>query len=430
MIDVAEISVQAGAGGDGCASFRREKFVPRGGPDGGDGGDGGSVFLVATTAENTLRRFQTQRRFRAGDGGAGAKSNRHGRNGEDIFVPVPVGTVVTRLSPAGDEGIPVDLAVDGQRALVAQGGDGGRGNARFVTSVNQEPLLREAGEPGEAWHVRLEVKLLADVGVIGMPNAGKSSLIARVTAASPRVAEYPFTTVEPYLAVMENRGKRVVLAEIPGLVEGAHRGVGLGHEFLRHAERTQLFLHVIDGSAPDPLAAYQQVNAELAQYAPALGARRQVVVVNKADVAETQARLAETLAGLRALGAAPGVMSAATGEGVQETLDRMMQAFEASQAVAPARPPATSLPPPRPRRLSRGGRVERTAEGGFTVRWPAAERLVALANVDDQRVVGQLLREFRRLGVTRALEAAGVEHGDVVTVGAWAFPWGEALQPA
>ena len=428
MIDTGEIYVQAGNGGDGFLSFRREKYVARGGPDGGDGGRGGSVFLVATTSENTLRRFRMKRRFRAGHGLAGARSNKHGRSGDDIRIPVPVGTVASCLSTSGDESLRFDLVEDGQEALVAQGGGGGRGNARFVTPVNQEPLLREAGEMGEACRVRLEVKLIADVGVIGAPNAGKSSFVGRVTAASPRVAAYPFTTLEPQLGVVENRGKPVVLAEIPGLVEGAHRGVGLGHEFLRHAERTRLFLHLIDGGAPDPLADYRQVNEELAQYDAVLAARPQVVAVNKADTEETQAQLVEVTAALRALGVSPVVMSAATGEGVQIVLDRVLQALDAAPQPEPPAAVAASAAPQR--RPSRSGHVERDEDGDFVVRWPAAERLVTLANVDDHRVVGQLLREFRRLGLTAALEAAGVEHGDVVQIGDWAFPWGEALQPA
>ena len=428
MIDTGEIYVQAGNGGNGFLSFRREKYVARGGPEGGDGGTGGSVYVVATTSENTLRRFQTNRRFRAGHGLPGAKSNKHGRSGGDIRIPVPVGTVVTCLHRDGSESLTVDLAQDGQEALVAQGGRGGRGNARFVTPTNQEPLLREAGEPGEACFVRLEVKLIADVGVIGVPNAGKSSFVGRVTAASPRVAAYPFTTLEPQLGVVETRGKPVVLAEIPGLIEGAHRGVGLGHEFLRHAERTRLFLHLIDGGAPDPLVDYRQVNDELAQYSPGLAERPQIVVVNKADTEETQAQLADVTAALRTMGVTPSVMSVATGDGVQAVLDRLLRELEtAPQPAAPADP----VPPPvRRRRPQRTGAVDRDEDGDFVVRWPAAERLVTLANVDDHRVVGQLLREFRRLGVTAALEAAGVEHGDIVSVGEWAFPWGEALQPA
>lgn len=428
MIDTGEISVQAGNGGNGFLSFRREKYVERGGPNGGDGGRGGSVYLVATTSENTLRRFRMTRRFRAGHGLAGAKSNKHGRGGDDVRIPVPVGTVATCLTAEGAEGDRFDLATDGQEALVAQGGSGGRGNARFVTPVNQEPLLREAGEPGEAWRVRLEVKLIADVGVIGVPNAGKSSFVGRVTGASPRVAAYPFTTLEPQLGVVENRGKPFVLAEIPGLVEGAHLGVGLGHDFLRHAERTRLFLHIIDGGAQAPLADYRQVNEELALYTAALAARPQVVAVNKADTEETRAQLGEVISALRRSGVTPMVMSAATGEGVQAVLDRVLQALEG--AAQPEEPALTRPRPAQRRRPPRSGTVERDEEGDFVVRWPAAERLVALANVDDHRVIGQLLREFRRLGVTAALEAAGVEHGDIVLIGGWAFPWGEALQPA
>ena len=424
MIDTGGIYVQAGNGGAGALSFRREKFVERGGPEGGDGGRGGSVFLVATTSENTLRRFRMERRFRASHGQSGSKSNKHGRGGEDVRIPVPVGTVATCVAPDDTEVLRVDLTEDGQEALVAQGGSGGKGNARYVTAVNQEPLLREVGEAGESYRVHLEVKLIADVGVIGVPNAGKSSFVGRVTAASPRVAAYPFTTLEPQLGVVETRGKPVVLAEIPGLVEGAHLGVGLGHEFLRHAERTRLFLHLIDGSGPDPLADYRQVNEELAQYDAALSDRAQVVAVNKADMEETQEQLGEVTAALKGMGVSPVVMSAATGEGVQAVLDRVLQALEAM----PAPPvPAVIAPPPAHRhRARRGGSVERDEEGGWIVEWPAAERLIPLSDVDDYRVVGQLLHEFRRLGVTAALETAGVEHGDTVQVGDWAFAWGDA----
>ena len=428
MIDTGDIYVQAGNGGAGALSFRREKFVERGGPEGGDGGRGGSVYLVATTSENTLRRFRMERRFRADHGQSGSKSNKHGRGGEDVRIPVPVGTVVTCIAEAGMEVLQVDLNEDGQEALVAQGGSGGRGNARFVTSINQEPLLREVGEAGESYRVHLEVKLIADVGVIGVPNAGKSSFVGRVTAASPRVAAYPFTTLEPQLGVVETRGKPVVLAEIPGLIEGAHLGVGLGHDFLRHAERTRLFLHLIDGGGLDPLADYRQVNEELAQYDAALADRPQVVAVNKADTEETQEQLAEVTAALKKMGVSPVVMSAATGEGVQAVLDRVLQALEA--APLPATPAVAAPPRAQRRRPRRTGAIVRDEEGGFVVEWPAAERLVVLSDVEDYRVVGQLLHEFRRLGVIAALEVAGVEFGDTVKVGEWAFPWGDALQPA
>ena len=427
MIDTGDIYVQAGNGGAGALSFRREKFVERGGPEGGDGGRGGSVYLVATTSENTLRRFRMERRFRASHGQGGSKSNKHGRGGDDVHIPVPVGTVATCFDADGTEGLRVDLMEDGQEALVAQGGSGGRGNARFVTSINQEPLLREVGEAGESYRVHLEVKLIADVGVIGVPNAGKSSFVGRVTAASPRVAAYPFTTLEPQLGVVETRGKPVVLAEIPGLIEGAHLGVGLGHDFLRHAERTRLFLHLIDGGGLDPLADYRQVNEELAQYDAALADRPQIVAVNKADTEETQEQLAEVTAALKKMGVSPVVMSAATGEGVQAVLDRVLQALEASP---PPPTPAVAAPPrAQRRRPRRTGAIVRGKEGGFVVEWPAAERLVVLSDVEDYRVVGQLLHEFRRLGVIAALEVAGVEFGDTVQVGEWAFPWGDALQP-
>ena len=407
-------------------AFRREKFVARGGPEGGDGGDGGSIYLVATADENTLQHLAYKRRYRAGEGTAGKRSNKHGRNGADIDIRVPVGTIVSQ-SLGADEGVPpIDLAEDGMRVLIARGGEGGRGNAQFVSATNQEPLLREAGGKGDIRQLALEVKVLADVGVIGVPNAGKSSFVSRVTAARPKVAPYPFTTLEPVLGVVENRRETFVIAEIPGLVEGAHQGVGLGHEFLRHAERTRIFLHLLDGSGIDPIDDYRKVNDELEQYSPALATRPQIVVINKTDLLEVRERLPELTSALEALGVVPLHISAATGEGIQPVLDKLLEGVG----------PAGEKKPPQKGKVIDGAPVRRKTgivvaleDGTWDVRWSKAERLVALANTDDHRIVGQLFREFRRLGVLGALEAKGVTYGDTVQIGDWVFVWGDMIAP-
>ena len=426
MIDTVEIVVQAGNGGDGFLAFRREKFVARGGPEGGDGGDGGSIYLIATSDENTLQHLTYKRRHRAGHGIGGKRSNKHGRNGEDIEIRVPVGTVVSQALGA-DEGVPpIDLAEDGMKVLIARGGAGGRGNARFVSPTNQEPLLREAGEQGDTRQLALEVKVLADVGVIGVPNAGKSSFLSRVTAARPKIAAYPFTTLEPVLGVVENRGETFVLADIPGLIEGAHEGVGLGHEFLRHAERTRVFLHILDGEGIDPIKDFNQVNEELELYSPELATRRQVVVINKIDLPEVQERLPELVEELSGLGVEALGMSAAAGNGIQVVLDRLLAGVD--PAVEKRKPKKVIAIDGAPRRI-KSGYIVGLEDGTWDVRWVTAQRLVSLSDLGDPRIVGQLFREFMRLGVLAAMEAKGVKYGDTVKIGDWVFTWGDMLGP-
>ncbi len=426
MIDTVEIVVQAGNGGDGFLAFRREKFVARGGPEGGDGGNGGSIYLISTSDENTLQHLSYKRRYRAAHGTGGKQSNKHGRNGEDIEIRVPVGTIVSQALGA-DEGVPpIDLSEDGMKVLIARGGSGGRGNARFVTSTNQEPLLREAGEQGDTRQLALEVKVLADVGVIGVPNAGKSSFLARVTAARPKIAAYPFTTLEPVLGVVENRGETFVLADIPGLIEGAHAGVGLGHEFLRHAERTRVFLHILDGEGVDPIKDFKQVNEELQLYLPEMANRRQVVVINKIDLPEVQERLPELLKELADLGVEPQSMSAATGDGIQVVLDKLLAGVDPT--AEKRKPKKVIAIDGAPRRLKTGF-IATLEDGTLDVRWVTAQRLVALVDLDDPRIVGQLFREFMRLGVLAGLEAKGVKYGDPIQIGDWLFPWGDMIGP-
>ncbi len=302
-------------------SFRREKFVPFGGPDGGDGGNGGSVFVVASSEHTTLSHLRYRRHFRARRGSHGKGKNQHGKKGQDLFIEVPLGTSVHRKQD-GLETMVADLTAVGQRVLVAKGGKGGWGNAHFVTSVNQAPRLSKEGELGEEYHLVLDLKLLADVGIIGYPNAGKSTLLSFVSRASPKIADYPFTTTEPAIGVVELGFSSFVLAEIPGLIEGAHRGRGLGHDFLRHIERTRVLIHLIDGTAEDPQSQLNEINQELVLFNPSLGEKPQLVAVNKIDLPSARSRVPQLRRAFQESGTSVYFISAATGEGVAEMMNK------------------------------------------------------------------------------------------------------------
>lgn len=334
FVDLAKVYVKAGDGGNGCLSFRREKYVPRGGPDGGDGGRGGDVVCAADPQLHTLMDFRYRTRFLAQRGGDGGSANRHGADGHDLLVRVPVGTVI-RDAETGE--VLADLAEAGRRVVVARGGRGGRGNARFKSSVNQAPRRTEPGRPGEERWVTLELKLLADVGLVGLPNAGKSTLLSRLTRARPKVGDYPFTTLVPNLGVAEYRGETFVVADIPGLIEGAHEGLGLGHQFLRHIERTRVLIHVVDLSGAgdrDPLEAYRTVNRELSLHGAGLETRPQLVAANKVDLPEARDRLPSFREALEKEGVRVVPISAATGEGLEDLLGLV-----AGMLAAPAGPP-------------------------------------------------------------------------------------------
>ena len=298
FVDEVDIHIAAGDGGRGCLAFRREKRVPRGGPSGGDGGHGGSVYIVASPHTNTLIHYRFHPEFTAPRGGHGEGSNRTGRTGEDLDLPVPVGTLVHEKTddPAHPYRLLADLAEEGQRVLVAQGGRGGLGNAHFATSTNRAPRKVQPGEPGEVKDLRLELKLLADVGLVGFPNAGKSTLIARISAARPKIAEYPFTTLTPNLGVVSlSEDRSFVVADVPGLIEGAHRGLGLGHQFLRHLERTKVLVHLVDisgGSGRDPVSDLDTIRRELELFRPELAAKPQLVAANKIDALDDESRVA------------------------------------------------------------------------------------------------------------------------------------------
>lgn len=427
MIDTVRLNIRAGSGGNGCASFLREKYRPKGGPNGGDGGDGGSAYLVGDPSFNTLLHIKFNSTIYCDSGGHGKGKNRRGPNGKDTVVPVPIGTVVWRLNRDGSRDFLTDITGE-TPYLVGRGGRGGWGNARFATSTNQEPVLSERGEKGEASVLFLELKLLADVGLLARPNAGKSTLISRCSAAKARVADYPFTTVEPVLGVVRSGQRDFVMMEIPGLLEGAHKGVGLGHQFLRHAERARLYVHLVDGLSDDPSDDYRMVRDELLRFNPELGDKRQMIVVNKLDVTEVRERREELAvaleSALREMGEMSGevlFISAATGEGVDGMLARVSSILEElPKDEALEQQVAKVQAAPRARRQPESVRVE---DGVYIIESERLERLSALADTRDQRVLLQLWREMRRTGMAEKLIDEGIEVGDTIRIGEVEVEW-------
>jgi GTP-binding protein len=413
--DQAHIAVHAGDGGDGSASFRREAHVPRGGPDGGDGGRGGHIYLLADAHLNTLLPFREKTRFKAERGGNGGSSRKHGRDGRDLTIRVPPGTVA-RATIEG-EAYDVDLAAPGMRLLAARGGKGGLGNVHFATSTHQVPRIAELGQPGEALEIDLELKLLADVGLVGFPNAGKSTLLSIISAARPKIGSYPFTTLQPNLGVVAVGDYSFVAADIPGLIEGAHRGVGLGFDFLRHVERTRLLIHVVDAAGVDgrdPLADYRQINEELRRYQPELARRPQIVALNKADLPEARAKLDRLRAAITLPADDVFVISAATRVGV----DLLMQHVAARLAAMPApdRTPSDELLAwPVPEIGERLFSVESEREG-WRVRGKKIERLISMTNFAQPEALMRIQRVLQASGISDALLAAGVQEGDPVYI--------------
>lgn len=419
--DEARIYVQAGDGGDGCVAFRREKYVPYGGPAGGDGGRGGSVILFVDPHLNTLYRFNKRSHFRAGRGEHGRGKNQHGASGDDLRISVPPGTVVY---DADQERLLGDLTTPGQELVVARGGRGGRGNARFATSTNQAPRIAEHGEAGEARWLRLELKLLADVGLVGMPNAGKSTLLAAVTAARPKIAPYPFTTLQPNLGVVVlDQETEFVLADIPGLIAGASEGKGLGHEFLRHIERTRVLIHLLDGLSANPLADFEVIKGELAAFGHGLDRKPQLVVFNKMDQQQARERWPALQQALDAQGYPTMAISALTREGTRELLYRVHQMLTALPAEAV---PARALPVFRlDEEKDEGGFTIEQETDGWRVRGKQVERMAARTVWNLEEAVRRFQRTMERLGVAEALEAAGVQPGDVVRIGEAELIWEE-----
>jgi GTP-binding protein len=421
LIDRVEIEVEAGSGGNGVVSFRREKYVPRGGPDGGDGGRGGSVVLVASGALTTLAGFRRRRHYRAEPGRHGEGAKRHGRSGEDLVIVVPVGTLVRKGGHEGPGEVLADLTVPGQRVVVVRGGKGGRGNARFATSTRQAPRIAEHGQRGEAARLVLDLKLLSDVGIVGLPNAGKSTLLRAVSAARPKVADYPFTTLEPVLGVGEVGYESFVLADLPGIIEGAHEGAGLGHQFLRHVERTRVLVHLLDGSRGDPKGDLEALNEELAQYSEELARKPRQVVVNKVDLPEVRAHVGELTSALKEVGHEPLFISAATGEELPELLRRLLQLLSSLEVPVPE---VAELPVLRPRGRQPKFTVTR-GDGEFVVDGEGPVSLVEMMGLDSQEARLEVRRRLGRMGVVSALRRAGVRPGDRVRFGTVEMEWDE-----
>ena len=436
LIDRARIWVKAGDGGNGSSSFRREKYVPRGGPDGGDGGRGGTVYLRAKSNLTSLLPFQFTTRFKAEQGGPGRSQQRHGKNGKDLYVDVPVGSVVWD-DDSGE--ILADLTEDDERAAVARGGRGGLGNVHFKTSTRQAPRLAELGEPGEERWLRLELRMIADVGLVGLPNAGKSTLLAASSAARPKIADYPFTTLEPILGVVQVGGvdgQIFVMADIPGLIGGAAQGIGLGLEFLRHVRRTKVLVHVLDASggleARDPLQDFETVNAELNAYEEDLLAKPMLVALNKTDIPEARQNLVSLTTELQNRGFTVFPISAVTGEGVPELLQAVATRLrEVQQQEA-------EIEKPQERRRytlenvdERAWNADRLSRHHFAVTGIGIERFTRMTDFSRDEAVERFQRLLESSGISAELGRLGIEAGDVVHIADLELVWGdqEELQP-
>lgn len=425
FIDQVEIHVRSGKGGDGVVHFRREKYVPRGGPDGGDGGRGGDVILEVRPTLNTLN-FRHKERFVADDGRPGAKQNMYGRSGDDLVIYVPPGTVVYEISDEGRGEVtpPLllgDLTQPGQRLTVCKGGRGGRGNTHFKSSTNQVPRTAEKGEPAEEKRLKLELKLIADIGLVGVPNAGKSTLLTALTNAKPKIAPYPFTTLEPNLGVAHiDEDTTVVLADIPGLIEGAHQGAGLGHEFLRHIQRTRVLVHLLDGLSPDPLADYSQINSELALFDPYLGKKPQIVALNKIDQSEVQERLPGIKKELKKRGVTLMTVSALARTNVRELLLKVTKMLADAPPLEEIEPP---MPVYRPEEDPREFSISREDDASWRVSGKAIERAAAMTYWEHSGSVRRFQKLMETLGVEEALRKAGIEEGETVKIGEFELEW-------
>ncbi|HXP91867.1 MAG TPA: GTPase ObgE [Candidatus Binatia bacterium] len=418
FIDEVAITVAAGRGGDGVVAWRREKYVPKGGPAGGDGGSGGDVYLEAVPELGTLIDFRHRRSFAAESGKAGSTSNKSGRSGEDLVVRVPLGTLVYRRpldddvleGETGGERLVADLSNPGERFLIAHGGRGGLGNQHFATSARQAPRFAEKGEPGERYALRLELKLLADCGLVGMPNAGKSTLLSVVSAARPKIADYPFTTLEPQLGVVRiDEEASFVMVDIPGLIEGAHEGAGLGDRFLRHIERTRILVHLIDGAKTrdEIVTERATIEAELRAWNPALLERPRLLVITKIDVPLARERFEELRLewpGLRGI-------SAATGEGVRELMNDVWRTIESIPR------PAVAVPDPAHILLRADEPFDVKIEDGvFVVSGERIERLAAMTDFDSDEALARFEHVLNRMGVERRLRELGVHDGATVRI--------------
>jgi GTP-binding protein len=422
FIDQARIQVSSGKGGNGIVHFRREKFVPLGGPDGGDGGQGGDVIFEVKPTLNTLSAFQRNQRFNAQPGRNGGGNNKTGRSGKDLVVFVPPGTLI--YDDETDDLIG-DLVKAEERIVIAKGGAGGKGNARFANSRNQAPRIAEKGEPAQSRKLRLELRLIADIGIVGVPNAGKSTLLSVVTNAKPKIAPYPFTTLEPNLGVADLGDElTLILADIPGLIEGAHQGIGLGHEFLRHIQRTKVLVHILDGLAEDPMLDYAQINSELALFDPKLGEKPQIVAFNKIDMPEAMERWPAVEKQLVEHGAGgdikPMAISAITKTNVRELL------YKAAQVLAeiPEDVAEPELPVYRMEADPQAFSIQEE-EQGWRVSGEAIERAAAMTYWEYDQSVRRFQRILQSLGIDTELRSMGVQEGDMVLIGEYELEWSD-----
>lgn len=428
LFDEVTIIVRSGDGGDGAVSFRREAHVPRGGPNGGHGGRGGDVILHVDKGLNTLLPFRHKKHFRGKRGKNGSGKDQNGAYGQDEIVRVPPGTVV-KDADTGE--FIADMITPDQDVIVATGGRGGRGNTAFTSSTNRAPHFSEKGEEGRERRLRLELKLLADIGIVGKPNAGKSTFLASITAARPKIADYPFTTLIPNLGVADFDERTVVLADIPGLIEGAHEGAGLGDRFLKHIERTRVLIHLLDGSVDDPFADFEAINSELEQSNPALAEKPQIVGFNKMDLPDAQAHFKKVSAKLTKRGIKVIPISAATGEGVLELLRGAAEILDALPAPELTVPQET-MPVFRPGPDEDAFTIEREPDVDdtpvFRVRGIKVERVAQMTNWNQDEGVERTHRVLQALGVNDALRGAGIQEGDYVRIGNVEVEWGDAMR--
>ncbi len=419
FFDQAKIYIRSGNGGDGMISFRKEKHVPYGGPDGGDGGDGGDIVFTGNRHLNSLMRFNRQAHFKAEHGTHGSKQNRSGKRGETLRIEVPTGTVIRDAETGA---VLADITSEEQEITMLEGGKGGRGNSHFTNSVNQAPRIADRGEPGHEMWVTLELKLIADVGIVGVPNAGKSTLLSVISGASPKIANYPFTTLQPNLGVVElDDFETFVVADIPGLIEGAASGVGLGHDFLRHVERTRVLIHLLDGAASEPLVEWAMINQELAMYDVALEKRPQLVVLNKMDLPDAVAWEPLVEEEIKKAGYPFMSISAVTGQNVRQMLHRVRLMLD-------------QAPPAKTRHedeiaviraaIDEGFTIERE-DDGWRVRGKQIERVAAMTYFEFDATLMRFQRILESMGISRALQQAGVQVGDIVHIGEEELEWGE-----
>ncbi|HZM23493.1 MAG TPA: GTPase ObgE [Anaerolineales bacterium] len=418
--DQVEIHIKSGKGGDGMVHFRREKFIPMGGPDGGDGGKGGDVIFEVKSTLNTLSSFRQNQKFKAEEGVKGGPSQMSGRYGKDLIIYVPPGTIIF---DADTDELIGDLTQPGQKLTILKGGRGGRGNQHFATSRNQAPRTAEKGEPAEEKRIKLELKLIADIGLIGVPNAGKSTLLSVLTNAKPKVAPYPFTTLEPNLGVANiDDDTTVVLADIPGLIEGASHGAGLGHDFLRHVQRTRVLIHLLDGLSEDPVADYSQINSELSLFDPNLAKKPQIVALNKIDQPEVLERLAEIQKKFKKLKVEFMTISAL---GRTNTRELLIKAYQKLAEAPPLEEVEAPMPVYRPKEDPREFIVSREGANEWRVSGSAIERAAKMTYWEHDGSLRRFQKIMETLGIDEALRKAGVQEGDTVAIGEFELEWQE-----